>query len=100
MYELPFADREFDTVVLDDVLGEAKRPMTAIREARRLLKPGGRLLILGGTASGDAGKFSDQLTVWCRTASLRLATPRKIPSKNPRWLLAVATPADTREAAA
>ena len=46
MYELPFADGEFDTVILDDVLGTAERPMTALSEARRLLKPAGRLLLL------------------------------------------------------
>jgi ArsR family transcriptional regulator len=100
MYDLPFADREFDTVILDDVLGDARRPMTAISEASRLLKPGGRLLILGRADAGSAGKFADRLTVWCRTANLRVATPRKIPSKDPRWLLAVATPANGKAVAA
>jgi ArsR family transcriptional regulator len=100
MYELPFADGEFDTVILDDVLGMAERPMTAINEARRLLKPGGRLFLLGQVAVGDIDKFQDQLIVWCRTAGLRLAPPRRIPSKQPRWLLAVATLADTQTEAA
>jgi ArsR family transcriptional regulator len=100
MYDLPFADREFDTVVLDDVLGDATRPMTAISEARRLLKPSGRLFILGRADSGNTGRFADQLTVWCRTANLRLAPPRKIPSKQPQWLLAVATLANGQEEAA
>jgi len=100
MYDLPFADREFDTVVLDDVLGDARRPMSAIGEASRLLKPAGRLLILGRADSTRAGKFGEQITVWCRTARLRLAPPRKIPSTDPQWLLAVATPADSKEEAA
>ena len=100
MYDLPFADGEFDTVVLDDVLGDARRPMSAISEASRLLKPGGRLLILGRADAGRAGKFAEQITVWCRTAKLRLATPRKIPSKDPQWLLAVATPTASKEEAA
>jgi SAM-dependent methyltransferase len=91
MYELPFADGEFDTVVLDDVLSTAKRPMTALNEARRLLKPGGRLLLLGQTEPGAAQAFQDQITIWCRTANLRLSQPRRIPSKQPHWLLAVAT---------
>lgn len=91
MYELPFADGEFDTVILDDVLGGAKKPMTAISEARRLLKPGGRLLILGQSDSGNIEKLQEQLTIWCRTANLRLAPPRLIPGKQPQWLLAVAT---------
>ena len=100
MYELPFADGEFDTVILDDVLGGAKRPMTAIGEARRLLKPGGRLLLLGQVDAGDIDRLQDQLIVWCRTAGLRLAPPRRIPTKQPRWLLAVATVADSQTVAA
>jgi ArsR family transcriptional regulator len=100
MYDLPFADGEFDTVVLDDVLGGAKRPMTAISEARRLLKPGGRLLVLGQSESGDVEKLQEQLTIWCRTANLRLAPPRRIPGKQPRWLLAVATLSSGKSAAA
>ena len=100
MYELPFADGEFDTVLLDDVLGDAKRPMTAISEARRLLKPGGRLLVLGQSASGDVEELQDQLTIWCQTANLRLAPPRRIPGKQPRWLLAVATLTNGKAAAA
>ena len=100
MYELPFADGEFDTVILDDVLGTAERPMTAINEARRLLKPSGRLLLLAQVDAGALDKLQDQLVVWCRTAGLRLAPPRRIPSKQPRWLLAVATLADSRTVAA
>lgn len=100
MYDLPFADGEFDTVILDDVLDGAEKPVAAIGEARRLLKPGGRLLILGRTEGDTAKTFGDQLTVWCRTANLRLTPPRRIPSKNPQWLLAVATPADGKEVAA
>ena len=61
MYELPFADGEFDTVILDDVLSSATRPMTAINEARRLLKPGGRLLLLGQSETGAIQKLQEQL---------------------------------------
>lgn len=100
MYDLPFADGEFDTVVLDDVLGNARQPMTAISEARRLLKPGGRLLVLGQPESGDAEKLQEQLTIWCRTANLRLAQPRRIPGNQTRWLLAVATLTDGKTEAA
>ena len=37
MYALPFADGEFDTVILDDVLNDADKPAAVIAEARRLL---------------------------------------------------------------
>ena len=98
MYELPFEDAEFDTVILDDVLGEADEPLLAVCEAKRLLKPGGRLLLLAATSADDdlETRFAD----WCQAADLRLAPPRRIPSKEPRWLLAVATPVDTQTEAA
>jgi ArsR family transcriptional regulator len=100
MYDLPFADGEFDTVVLDDVLATAQQPMAAIKEARRILKPGGRMLLLGQAGKGDLATLQKQIIVWCRTANLRLATPRRIPTQQPRWLLAVATPLDGQTAVA
>ena len=74
--------------------------MTAISEARRLLKTHGRLLILGQADAEGIQKLQDQLTVWCRTANLRMAPPRQIPGKQPQWLLAVATLADGKTEAA
>lgn len=100
MYELPFADGEFDTVILDDVLADAKRPMTAITEARRILKRGGRLLLLVKSAQRDFAALEKQLALWCGSADLRLAPARHIPVNNPQWLLAVASPADQETAAA
>ena len=41
MYSLPFAEHEFDTAILDDVLSDAGRPTDAIAEAVRILRPGG-----------------------------------------------------------
>jgi ArsR family transcriptional regulator len=92
MYNLPFADAEFDTVLLDDVLANAREPMAAINEARRILKPGGRLLLLAQAGKADIDALQKRFVIWCRAAHLRLATPRRIPTKKPRWLLAVATP--------
>ncbi len=100
MYALPFADHEFDTVVLDDVLGDAERPADALGEARRLLKPGGRLLILAACSGTAPDQLGARLAAWCRSVSLRLAAPRAVPVKNPRWLIAVATSAETGSAAA
>jgi ArsR family transcriptional regulator len=100
MYELPFVDGEFDTVILDDVLGAAERPMTAISEARRILKHGGRLLLLNQADDRDITGFEKQLALWCGAAGLRLAPPRRIPVDEPRWLLAVASLADQDTAAA
>jgi len=100
MYDLPFADGEFDTVILDDVLSDAERPMVAIAEARRILKTGGRMLLLSKTDDRDTAQFSKQIAVWCGAAGLRLASPRHVPAQEPRWILGVASPADRESAAA
>ena len=98
MYALPFADREFDTVILDDVLTAAARPVDVLREGRRLLRPNGRLIIL--TKAKQERETSKQLAGWCTEATLRLAPPKPIPSVNPEWLLATATQATNSNLAA
>jgi ubiquinone/menaquinone biosynthesis C-methylase UbiE len=100
MYDLPFADHEFDTVILDDVLGSAADPAAAVREARRLLKPGGRLLLLSAVDAGSAEATRSAFLLHARAAGLRLTAPRALPSPEPRWLLAVATHAGESSAAA
>ena len=100
MYQLPFDDSRFDTIILDDVLGDADEPLLAMCEASRLLKASGRLLLLSAVENRDAGLLSGEFANWCKAAGLRLAPPRQIPRKQPRWLLAVATHADAGAAAA
>ena len=100
MYDLPFADGEFDTVILDDVLGAAARPMVALTEARRILRPGGRLFLLARIDRSEVNSLERHFAEWCRVVDLRLAPPRRIPSTNARWLLAVATATDEQSAAA
>jgi len=100
MYDLPFANGEFDTVIVDDVLGAAERPTAVISEAGRILKPGGRLLLLLRTDGDDLSALEQQLAAWCGSAALRLAAPKPVPVNDPRWLLAVASPVDQGLAAA
>lgn len=97
---LPFPDGEFDTVILDDVLMATRRPEKAIEEAQRLLRPGGRILLLSSLRAGDIDKMRNSYTDWAAATGIRLARPRSIPDTNPNWLLAVATPADPGVAAA
>jgi ubiquinone/menaquinone biosynthesis C-methylase UbiE len=49
--ELPFDDGSFDAAYLVTVLGEIPDPRAAMREIRRVLKPGGRLVV---------GEFADR----------------------------------------
>jgi SAM-dependent methyltransferase len=100
MYALPFADRAFDTIILDDILADAERPTVALAEALRLLRPGGRMLLLTAVKDRGADGLRDSLATWAAETGLRLAAPRMIPGNNPTWLLAVATrAAATTEAA-
>lgn len=46
MYALPLADRSADSIILHQVLHYAQQPGAAIAEAMRVLRPGGRLLVI------------------------------------------------------
>lgn len=100
MYRLPFDDHEFDTIILDDVLTTAKLPIRALLEARRLLKPGGRILLLLSIDNGGTDDSKKALARWSAAAHLRLAPARIATPNNPRWMLAVATVADSEAEAA
>ena len=91
MYALPFDDQEFDTVILDDVLADSAQPAAAVDEARRLLKPGGRLLLLASVGPRKATRLKDDYAAWAAETGIRLAAPRSIPDYKPSWLLGVAT---------
>jgi ArsR family transcriptional regulator len=100
MYRLPLGDDEFDTAILDDVLFDAERPADVIAEAVRVLRPGGRLLLLAATGQREFAEHASRLASWCAGSGLRLARARPIPAKQPEWLLAVATKHDAATAAA
>ncbi len=100
MVALPFDDNEFDTVILDDVLGDAKDPVAALREAKRLVKTGGRVLLLASVRGADVSALREQFSELAASSNLRLAPPRAIPVNNPGWLLAVATSTAAASAAA
>ena len=100
MYQLPWSGGEFDTVILDDVLTEADRPVDALSEAERMLKEGGRLIVVSRLRSKADADLANRLPRWCASANLRLTAPKLIPAREPRWLLAVATRSAQTDAAA
>lgn len=67
--KLPFMDQAFDTVVFTLVLCSVNDPITALTEAKRVLKPGGKLLFFEHVRmeSHFAGWLQDKLTpLWKR----------------------------------
>ena len=61
--DLPFEDDSFDTVVSTLVLCGVDDQPRAVREARRVLRPGGRLLFLEHVRAEDPGfaRFQDRM---------------------------------------
>jgi len=100
MYRLPFAGAEFNTIIIDGVLANAQKPARALAEARRLLRPGGRLFVLESVANQPSHELREALATWSCEAGLRLAPARFVPQKNPAWLVSVATAAEKRTEAA
>ncbi|MGW4697592.1 class I SAM-dependent methyltransferase [Kitasatospora cineracea] len=54
--ELPFPDGEFDAVVANFVLNHVGRPLLALAEMRRVLRPGGRLAVTIWSGSPAPGQ--------------------------------------------
>jgi len=68
---IPLADASIDTVVVTWALCSILNPVDALREIRRILKPGGTLIFVEHGLSPDAGvrKWQNRLTpVWRRFA--------------------------------
>jgi ubiquinone/menaquinone biosynthesis C-methylase UbiE len=59
-YSLPFENESFDCVLLFNILYLVKEPETLLKEARRLLKPGG-YLISATDCEGEAAPLSVQI---------------------------------------
>ncbi|HXZ02330.1 MAG TPA: metalloregulator ArsR/SmtB family transcription factor [Stellaceae bacterium] len=90
MYQLPLAGASFDAAVIHQVLHYAEHPAQVIAEAARVLRPGGRLVIVDFAphaleflrtehAHRRLGFADAEMTLWCRAAGLEPETVRRLP---------------------
>lgn len=109
MYQLRFADASFDTVTIDQVLYQADQPAEVLREAARVLRPGGRLLLAefltgerrgNSQAIGAAALTREALTHWCEAARLQPEAAEQIPARPWPLIIAVVRRAGAQRAAA
>ena len=89
LFSLPVADAEADAVVLHQVLHFLDDPAAALTEAARILKPGGRLLVVDFAphelehlrdtfAHQRLGFGLEQMRTWLEEAGLRLKQQRDL----------------------
>ena len=92
MYSLPFTLPGFDLVILHQVLHFAERPGEAVAEAARVLRPGGRLVIVDFAphaleslrqlhAHRRLGFGDDEVRAWLAAAGLTPAEPIHLPGQ-------------------
>jgi ArsR family transcriptional regulator len=90
MYALPFADAQFGVVLFHQVLHYAEHPADAIAEAARVLRPGGRLVIVDfapharedlreAHAHRRLGFADEEVTAWFTRAGLSAGDPVRLP---------------------
>ena len=97
MRRLPFDDDAFDVVVLDEVLGGSSDRAAGLREASRVLRSGGRLIIADRvqpvarqltTASGAL--IENQLTAQLSELGYRVVARNWLPGRTLEYALLLA----------
>jgi SAM-dependent methyltransferase len=89
LHRPPFAASSFDVAVMHHVLHQLADPAAAIADARRLLKPSGRLLIVDfaphdldflrdGYGHRHLGIADDDMEAWAADAGLTIETQRSL----------------------
>lgn len=93
MYELPCDDRSYDTVSMGRLLAAADRPVAALSEAARALRPGGRLIIVERIDEWPGAGQSQplqQLRAWLQDAGLTAARLRPCDLDSGHYVIATA----------
>lgn len=93
MYALPGEAASFDTVTLDRVLAAAEHPGAVLAEATRVLRPGGRLLLIERFDDIEACSGENPLQClqrWIAAAGLQLLRLRPCDLRSGHQLIALA----------
>jgi len=93
MYGLPCEDAAFDLVTMDRLLGVAERPIAALNEAGRALRPGGRLLVIEDFEQLAARATDNplaQLRAWLTAGGFTAVRLRPCDLANRHCIIAVA----------
>lgn len=110
MYQLPVDDAAFDCAVLHQVLHFAAAPEAAIREAARVLAPGGRLIVVDLASHGIERLRSDfahrrlgfaqgEVVAWMEGAGLVPGPSRRLAGKVAATVIWQARRPETAQAA-
>jgi ubiquinone/menaquinone biosynthesis C-methylase UbiE len=92
MYDLPFAAEQFDVVTVGRLLGCVERPLKAVHELGRVLRQGGRLLVLDDfEALETAGKANPISTLrkWFTAAGIQFERAHPFDTEHGHMLIAL-----------
>jgi ArsR family transcriptional regulator len=103
MYELPFGASLFDVATVGRVMSRAERPLVALTEIARVLKPAGRLILIDdfdALLQATGGNPLATLRSWFMTAGLDFVRVNPVDTDNGHWLIALGRRAENARAAA
>ncbi|MFM9864847.1 MAG: ArsR/SmtB family transcription factor [Micropepsaceae bacterium] len=100
LFQLPYGERTFDLITLHQVLHYLEDPSAAVAEAARVLKPGGKVVIVDFAPHAleflrddhqhrRLGFADKEVTQWCRAAGLSLSAMRAFPPRGASGLTVV-----------
>jgi ubiquinone/menaquinone biosynthesis C-methylase UbiE/DNA-binding transcriptional ArsR family regulator len=100
LFQLPYGERSFDLITLHQVLHYLEDPSSAVVEAARVLRPGGKLVIVDFAPHAleflrddhqhrRLGFADKEVTQWCKAAGLSLSATRAFPPRGASGLTVV-----------
>jgi ArsR family transcriptional regulator len=100
LFQLPYGDKSFDLITLHQVMHYLEDPSGAVAEAARVLKPGGKLVIVDFAPHAleflredhqhrRLGFTDKEVAQWCKASGLSLSATRALPPRGASGLTVV-----------